>query len=50
MKVGTYSFACEDLPFMDLAARCCGEIPFHTLLKQINETHKRGLDVEGEDV
>jgi hypothetical protein len=34
---------------MDLAARCSEEVPFHTLLKQINETHRHGLDVEGED-
>lgn len=49
MKAGTYSFAREDLPFMDLAARYAEAIPFHTLLKQINQTHRRGLDVEGED-
>jgi hypothetical protein len=34
---------------MDLAGRYAEEIPFHTLLKQINKTHRRGLDVEGED-
>jgi hypothetical protein len=28
---------------------CETHIPFHTLLKQINQTHRRGLDVEGED-
>jgi hypothetical protein len=49
MKAGTCSFAREDLPSMDLAARCSEEVPFHTLLKQINETHRHGLDVEGED-
>lgn len=49
MKDGTYSFGREDLPFMDLATRYADEIPFHTLLKQINETHRRGLDLEGED-
>lgn len=49
MKAGTYSFGRDDLPFMDLAARYAEEIPFHTLLKQINETHRRGLDVEGQD-
>jgi len=48
MKDGTYSFGREDLPFMDLAARYSEEIPFHTLLKQINETHRRGLDVGDE--
>jgi len=46
MQDGTYSFGREDLPFMDLASRYAEEIPFHTLLKQINETHRRGLDVE----
>lgn len=50
MKSGTYVFGREDLPFIDLAAKYSEEIPFHTLLKQINETHRRGLDVEGEDV
>jgi hypothetical protein len=50
MEEGTYAFGREDLPFMDLAARYADEIPFHTLLKQINETHRRGLDVDtGED-
>ena len=48
MQDGTYSFGREDLPFMDLATKYAGEIPFHTLLKQINETHRRGLDVGGE--
>jgi hypothetical protein len=37
------------MPFMDLAARYADAIPFHTLLKQINETHRRGLEVEGDD-
>jgi len=49
MQDGTYVFGREDLPFMDLAAKYADEIPFHTLLKQINETHRRGLDVEGTD-
>jgi hypothetical protein len=49
MKDGIYSFGRDDLPFMDLAARYADEIPFHTLLKQINETHRRGLDLEGQD-
>ena len=48
MLDGTYAFGREDLPFMDLAAQCAEEIPFHTLLKQINETHRRGLEVDGE--
>jgi hypothetical protein len=32
---------------MDLAGKYSDQIPFHTLLKQINETHRRGLEVEG---
>lgn len=49
MQDGDYLFGREDLPFVDLATRCADEIPFHTLLKQINETHRRGLDVGGGD-
>jgi hypothetical protein len=49
MKEGHYAFGREDLPFMDLAGKYAEEIPFHTLLKQINETHRRGLDVGGDD-
>jgi hypothetical protein len=48
MLDGTYAFGREDLPFMDLATQFAEEIPFHTLLKQINETHRRGLEVDGE--
>lgn len=48
MREGRYSFGREDLPFMDIAAAHAGEIPFHALLKQINDTHRRGLDV-GDD-
>lgn len=50
MHAGTYGFGREDLPFMDVAAKFSEGIPFHGLLKQINETHREGLDVEGEDV
>jgi hypothetical protein len=49
MQDGTYAFGREDLPFMDLAERYADAIPFHSLLKQINETHRRGLQVEGDD-
>ena len=45
MKAGTYGWGREDLPFMDLVIKHADDIPFHTLLKQINETHRRGLDV-----
>jgi hypothetical protein len=48
MLAGTYAFGREDLPFMDLAAQFAEEIPFHSLLKQINDTHRRGLEVERE--
>ena len=43
---GNYLFGREDLPFMELADKHAEEIPFHVLLKQINETHRRGLDVD----
>jgi hypothetical protein len=49
MREGTYSFGRHDLPFMDLVARFADEIPFHTLLKQINETHRRGLELGDDD-
>lgn len=45
---GACSFGREDPPFMDLASKYAEEIPFHTLLKQIDETHRRGLDL-GDD-
>mgnify|MGYP003573077111 FL=1 len=48
MRDGAYVFGREDLPFMELAERYSDEIPFHTLLKQINETHRRGLEVDAE--
>ncbi len=48
MCEGSYSFGREDLSFMEVANRHGDEIPFHILLQQINETHRRGLDV-GED-
>ena len=48
MRQGSYHFGREDLPFMDILAKHAEEIPFHSLLKQINETHRKGLDVEGE--
>ncbi|MBK1693768.1 general secretion pathway protein GspF [Chromatium weissei] len=48
MIAGNYSFGREDLPFIELAHQYADAIPFHTLLKQINETHQHGLDVGGE--
>lgn len=44
MCKGQYTYDREDLPFMDLAYEHAAEIPFHSLLKQINETHRRGLE------
>lgn len=49
MLEGNYLFGREDLPFIDLATRYADQIPFHTLLKQINETHRRGLDLDREN-
>ena len=46
MRIGNYHFMREDLPFMELADKHAVEVPFHVLLKQINETHRRGLDVD----
>jgi hypothetical protein len=34
---------------MDVAAAHADETPFHTLLKQINDTHRRGLEVDEEN-
>lgn len=48
MSNGTYHFGREDLLFMDVLRRFEHEIPFQTLLKQINETHRKGLDVDEE--
>ncbi len=46
MSQGEYAFGREDLEFMEVANFHAAEIPFHMLLKQINETHRRGLDVD----
>ncbi len=48
MQAGTYAWGREDLPFMAVMKKHELEIPFTELLELINETHKRGLDVEGE--
>ena len=45
MCAGEYAFGRDDLPFMDLAYEHADQIPFQNLLKQINETHRRGLEV-----
>jgi len=49
MVAGTYRFGREDLAFMDVLRRHEDHVPFHTLLKQINETHRKGLDVPDQD-
>jgi len=49
MVAGTYRFGREDLAFMDVLRRHEEHVPFHTLLKQINETHRKGLDVPDQD-
>lgn len=46
MQSGRYQFGHEDLPFMDLMPRFADDIPFNVLLKQINATHRHGLEVE----
>lgn len=48
MREGRYAFGREDLPFMEIVQQHEDEIPFVVLLKQINETHRRGLDVDSE--
>jgi len=49
MKAGNYHFGREDLPFMNLVHNYGEDIPFATLLKQINETHRKGMDVDSGD-
>jgi len=46
MKQGEYRFGREDLPFMDIVHRYGDQIPFNTLLKQINETHRKGIETD----
>ena len=48
MVAGSYQFGREDLMFMEILRLYEDKIPFHTLLKQINETHRRGLEVPDE--
>ena len=49
MVAGTCSFGRDDLAFMEVLRRHEDQIPFHTLLKQINETHRKGLEVRDKD-
>lgn len=46
MKQGNYQFGREDLPFMDIVHVYGDQIPFASLLKQINETHRKGVEVD----
>jgi hypothetical protein len=46
MKDGTYEFATGDLPFMEIVEKYHdAQLPFKFLLKRINETHMKGLEV-----
>ncbi len=49
MADGSYLFGKEDLPFMNVANRLSGELPFSQLLAVINETHKQGLNIRESD-
>ena len=49
MVDGNYGFGREDLPFMATAEKYADDIPFMLLLRQINETHRYGLEVS-EDI
>jgi len=46
MVDGEYRFGREDLPFIEIANKHADDIPFNTLLRQINETHRKGIDVD----
>jgi hypothetical protein len=46
MKSGTYKFATGDLPYMVILDKYHEAlIPFKFLLKRINETHLKGLEI-----
>ncbi len=46
MKDGSYQFATGDLPFVSLMQQHHeAMLPFKFLLKRINETHMKGLDI-----
>jgi hypothetical protein len=47
MEDGTYAFGNRDLPFMEIVNKHDTDaLPFRYLLRVINETHRKGLDVE----
>ena len=46
MKDGKYEFATGDLAFMEIVDKYHdAQLPFKFLLKRINETHMKGLEV-----
>ena len=47
---GKYHFGREDLPFMEVADIHGANIHIHTMLKQINETHRKGLEVDEDEL
>ena len=49
MKQGNYQFGREDLPFIGILHIYGDQIPFTTLLKQINETQRKGIEVDTDD-
>jgi len=49
MADGSYEFENKDLPFMDVANRLSSQLPFTQLLEAINQTHRRGLNIEIDD-
>ena len=47
MEQGDYQFANEDLPFMGIVEKADDRLlPFKFLFHMINETHRKGLDVD----
>jgi hypothetical protein len=46
MKDGSYQFATGDLPYVALMEKYhASMVPFRYLLKRINETHNKGLEL-----
>ncbi len=49
MADGSYAFANRDLPFMEIVhGQPDAFLPFKYLLRMINETHRKGLDNDGD--
>lgn len=46
MNDGSYVFENRDLPFMDVANKLSSSLPFTQHLAVINETHRKGLNIE----